>query len=60
MNFYFFPFKALSVQCSSVDLNLLTGALRDYAREMVIDLVYVNNTVINNLQDSAFKVHILY
>lgn len=49
-------YQALSVQCSSVNFTMLTSALRDFAREMVIDLVYVNNTAINNLQDSFFKV----
>jgi hypothetical protein len=44
------------VQCSLVNFSLLTAALRDYARDSPIDLVYVNNTAILHLEDSVFKV----
>jgi hypothetical protein len=35
---------------------MLTAALRDYARDSPIDLVYINNTAILHLEDSVFKV----
>jgi hypothetical protein len=44
------------VQCTLVNFSLLTTALRDYARDSPIDLVYVNNTAILHLEDSVFKV----
>ena len=48
--------QELSVQCTLVNFSLLTAALRDYARDSPIDLVYVNNTAILHLEDSVFKV----
>lgn len=47
--------QELSVQCTSVNFTLLTGALRDYARDTPIDLIYINDTSVNELEDSVFK-----
>ena len=45
----------LSVQCTDVTFPLLSAALTEYARDAAIDLVYINNSDVNQLPDNAFR-----
>lgn len=50
----------LSVQCDMVDFPKLLTALDRYARNTPLDLLYINNSTVNNLKDSIFsnlKIH---
>ena len=47
--------QQLSVQCNIVNFAMLASALGDYARDIVIDLVYVNNSAIVELPDNVFR-----
>ncbi|XP_055921790.1 TLR4 interactor with leucine rich repeats isoform X2 [Eupeodes corollae] len=46
--------RELSVQCDQVEFPLLLDALNKYARDKPIDLLYVNNSTIEELQDEIF------
>ncbi|XP_055837999.1 leucine-rich repeat-containing protein 4B isoform X2 [Episyrphus balteatus] len=46
--------RELSVQCDQVEFPLLLDALNKYARDKPIDLLYVNNSTIDELQDEIF------
>lgn len=50
----------LSVQCDMVEFPKLLTALDRYARNTPLDLLYINNSTVNNLKDSIFsnlKIH---
>ena len=47
--------QQLSVQCNIVNFAMLASALSDYARDIVIDLVYVNNSAIVELPENVFR-----
>ncbi|XP_072377033.1 uncharacterized protein haf isoform X1 [Diabrotica undecimpunctata] len=50
----------LSVQCDIVDFSKLLGALNRFATSTPLDLLYINNSTINEIGDEAFmklKVH---
>lgn len=54
--------RELSVQCDIVDWSKLTNALQKYASDVHVDLLYVNNSTIGVLRNSAFaklKLHSL-
>ena len=44
-----------SVQCNLVNFPLLASALTEYARDLPIDLVYVNNSAIPELPENVFR-----
>lgn len=46
--------RELSVQCDQVEFPLLLDALNKYARDKPIDLLYVNNSTIEELPDEIF------
>uniref|UniRef100_A0A182R3A7 LRRCT domain-containing protein n=1 Tax=Anopheles funestus TaxID=62324 RepID=A0A182R3A7_ANOFN len=46
--------QELSVQCDQVDFPLLVEALDKYARATPLDLLYVNNSTIEQLEGSLF------
>jgi len=47
--------QQLSVQCSVVNFPLLTAALKEYASDSAIDLVYVNNSAVRQLEANTFR-----
>jgi len=47
--------QQLSIQCNLVNFPLLASALGDYARDVPIDLVYVNNSAIVELPENVFR-----
>lgn len=47
--------QQLSVQCNLVNFPLLASALTEYARDLPIDLVYVNNSAIPELPENVFR-----
>lgn len=47
--------QRLSVQCSPVNFNKLLKALKDSVKGIPIDLLYINNSTIDVLEDDSFK-----
>ena len=47
--------QQLSVQCDMVDFPQLLKALDKFGRTVPIDLLYVNNSTVKNIGNSAFK-----
>ena len=47
--------QQLSIQCSLVNFPMLASALGEYARDVPIDLVYVNNSAVAELPDNLFR-----
>ena len=47
--------QQLSIQCNLVNFPMLASALGDYARDVPIDLVYVNNSAIVELPENVFR-----
>ncbi|XP_067125591.1 uncharacterized protein [Centruroides vittatus] len=47
--------QRLSVQCSPVNFNKLLKALKDSVKGIPIDLLYINNSTIDVLEDDTFK-----
>ena len=47
--------QQLSLQCNLVNFPLLASALGEYARDIPIDLVYVNNSAVGELKENVFR-----
>jgi len=47
--------QELSVQCDMVDFQLLLNALDAYARDVNIELLYINNSSVGVLADDVFR-----
>ncbi|XP_004524723.1 slit homolog 2 protein isoform X1 [Ceratitis capitata] len=47
--------RELSVQCDQVNFAVLLDALNTYAKEKPIDLLYINNSTINELPNNVFE-----
>lgn len=47
--------QELSVQCDQVDFTKLLQALQDYGSLITIDLLYVNNSTLNEIKNNSFQ-----